>query len=418
MKYSRLFVKTLREDPKDEVSANARLLVRAGFVDKLMAGVYSYLPLGFRVLKKIEAVIREEMNALGGNEILMPALHPLENYVKTGRDKIDVLFHTESVTGNKFVLGQSHEEVVVPLVKKFIQSYKDLPLAVYQIQTKFRNELRAKSGIFRGREFMMKDMYSFHLAEDDFNKFYERAAGAYRKIFDRVGIGKETFFTYASGGTFSKYSHEFQTLTEAGEDTIYLCEKCRVAVNKELREEMPKCPKCGGEKAIVKKSIEVANIFPLKTRFSDAFGLSVKDEKGQDHPVIMGCYGIGLGRLMGAIVEINHDERGIRWPEDVAPFKVNLIELCSGVRCRMSGVSKAASRLYDDLLAKGVEVLYDDREDKTPGEKFADADLIGIPLRVLVSEKTIRQDVVEIKRRDSEKSELVSKQQLFQKFKM
>lgn len=415
MRQSKLFVKTLRDNPKDEVSANARLLVRAGFVDKLMAGVYTYLPLGLRIIKNLEEIIRQEMNALGGQEISMPALHPLENYVKTGRDKIDVLFHTQSLTGNKLVLGQSHEEVVVPLIKKFIHSYKDLPLAVYQIQTKFRNELRAKSGIFRGREFIMKDMYSFHLQEDDFNKFYELAIKAYNKIFERVGIGKETFFTYASGGTFSKYSHEFQTLTDSGEDIIYLCEKCRRAVNREVRKEIPKCPNCGNEKASVKKSIEVANIFPLNTKFSDAFGLTVKDERGNDKPVIMGCYGIGLGRLMGAIAETHHDEKGLIWPMSLAPFEVHLIEITPN--SKNLKVKKSAEKLYQDLLAKDIQVLYDDRDDKTPGEKFADADLIGIPWRAVISEKTLIQRKIELKRRDSNKMELVSQEALFRKLK-
>jgi prolyl-tRNA synthetase len=410
MRQSKLFVKTLREDPKDEVSANARLLVRAGFIDKLMAGVYTYLPMGFRVLKKIENIIREEMDEIGGKEVLMPALHPLENYVKTGRDKIDILFHTESVTGNKLVLGQSHEEVIVPLVKKFIQSYKDLPLVVYQIQTKFRNELRAKSGIFRGREFLMKDMYSFHLDEDDFNEFYERVINAYRKIFDRVGIGGKTHITYASGGTFSKYSHEFQTLTDAGEDTIYLCEKCREAINREIRDEVKKCLKCGETSAAEKKSIEVGNVFPLKSKFSDAFGLAVKDEKGSKHSVIMGCYGIGLGRLMGAIAEIHNDARGIIWPEGVAPFKIHLISLGDGAK-------KEAEKLYYKLLAKKAEVLYDDRDDKTAGEKFADADLIGIPFRVVASDKTLEKNGFEIKSRLEKEVKVISETEFWAKFK-
>ncbi len=405
MRQSQLFTKTLREAPKDEVASNAILLIRAGYIDKLMAGVYSFLPLGLRVLKKIEGIIREEMNAMGGQEILMPALHPLENYTKTGREKIDVLFHTEAVTGNKLVLGQSHEEVVVPLVQKFIRSYRDLPRAVYQIQMKFRNELRAKSGILRGREFLMKDMYSFHLAEDDFETYYQKVIDAYIRVFSRAGIADSTYLTHASGGTFSRFSHEFQTLTESGEDTIHLCERCRVAVNGEIRKETPECPMCGGTEAIVKKSIEVGNIFPLKTKFSDAFGLTVKDQKGTDTKVVMGCYGIGLTRLMGAIAELHHDEKGLRWPASVAPFDAHLIDLRSKKQEVRS--KDETENLYRDLQNAGIEVLYDDRVDITPGEKFADADLIGIPWRIVVSEKTLEKQAFELKRRDAEEVELV-----------
>ncbi len=257
MRYSQLFTKTQRAAPKDEASANAQLLIRAGFIDKLIAGVYTYLPLGLRVLKNIESIIREEMNAVGGQEVLMPTLHPLENYAKTGRQAIDVLFRTELKNGTELLLGQSHEEIVVPLVQRFVESYKDLPVAVYQIQTKFRNELRAKSGIFRGREFLMKDLYSFHANEKDFEAYYETVKQAYVKIFSRCGVGDSTYITHASGGTFSKYSHEFQTVTEAGEDTIYLCRKCRIAVNKEIRAETPACPQCGSTDAEEKRAIEV-----------------------------------------------------------------------------------------------------------------------------------------------------------------
>lgn len=401
----------MREAPKDEAAANAKLLVRAGFVDKLMAGVYSFLPLGLRVLKNIEAIVREEMDAIGGKELLMPALHPLENYVKTGREKIDVLFHTESSTGNKMVLGQSHEEVVAPLVKKFVSSWRDLPFAVYQIQTKFRNELRAKSGIFRGREFLMKDLYSFHLTEDDFARYYEEVKKAYMRVFKRVGIGETTYITRASGGTFSRYSDEFQTLTDAGEDTIHLCEKCRVAVNDEIWGEIKKCPSCGNGKVKTARSIEVGNIFPLKTRFAEAFDLKVKDERGRDTLLTMGCYGIGISRLMGAIAETHHDERGILWPETVAPFRVHLIE----VKSQKTKVKREAERVYKFLTGKGIEVLYDDRDDKTAGEKFADADLIGIPWRVVISERSVAQNGVEIKERAKKAAHVIPAGELYKK---
>ncbi len=398
MKQSTLFTKTRKEVLKEEESRNAQLLIRGGFVDKEMAGVYSYLPMGLIVLRKIENIIRKEINeTLGAQEVLMPALHSINNYEKTGREKIDVLFHTESSAGGHFVLGQSHEEVVVPLLLNFISSYRDLPLGVYQIQTKFRNELRAKSGILRGREFLMKDLYSFHTDEDDFNRYYEKAKTTYRNIFEKVGLGENTYLTYASGGTFSKYSHEFQTVTDAGEDIIYLCRKCSVAINEEIIEEQKVCPVCSSKEMEKIKSIEVANIFPLASRFSDAFGLTYKDKSGVDRPIIMGCYGIGVSRLMGSVVEVMSDEKGIIWPDSIAPFKAHLIPI---------GEENKTEEIYKNLVKEGVEVLYDDR-DKGVGEKLADADLVGIPFRVIVSEKTLKEGSVEVKRRREEKGELV-----------
>ncbi len=417
MKQSKLFGKTLHEGPKDEVSKNADLLVRGGFVAKEIAGIYSFLPLGLRVLKHIGDIIREELNTgLGAQEILMPALHPIENYEKTGRNKLDILFHTELASGGRLVLGQSHEEIVVPLAGKFISSYRDLPLGLYQIQTKFRNELRAKSGLLRGREFLMKDLYSFHATEEDLNEYYERSKEVYKKIFARAGIGDLTFLTFASGGTFSKYSHEFQTLTDSGEDTIYLCESCKVAVNDEIIKEQTTCPECGAgqEKLIQKKAIEVGNIFPLKQKFSDAFGLTYTDDTGAARPVTMGCYGIGLSRLMGAIAEVHHDEKGIIWPDHVAPFTVHIIELSAkkGGEGEVAEVKKTAEKLYKELLAENVAVLYDDRADKTAGEKFADADLIGIPWRVVVSGKTLAEKKVEVKKRSEKEARLIAEHEL------
>ncbi|MEK7082856.1 MAG: aminoacyl--tRNA ligase-related protein [Patescibacteria group bacterium] len=411
MRQSKLFGKTVREVPKDEVAKNAIFLERGGFVQKTFAGVYEFLPLGFRVLKKIETLIREEMNATGAQELLLPALHPLENYIQTGRAEIDVLFHTELSGGKKLVLGQSHEEIVTPLVQKFVSSYRDLPIAVYQIQTKFRNELRAKSGILRGREFIMKDCYSFHADEKDFERFYELQKKTYMRIFQRAGIGEQTFLTSASGGTFSKYSHEFQTITDAGEDIIHICEACKIAINDEIRHETSVCPGCAGKEFRTAKSIEVGNIFPLKTKFSDAFGFTFQDDQGAKRPVIMGCYGIGLGRLMGTIVEVHHDDKGIIWPESVAPFRVHLVELST----QDSKVKKYAEDFYELLLAKGVEVLYDDRDDKSAGEKFTDSDLIGIQWQCIISEKTLAQDGVEIKRRDTRQREVVALAQFVEK---
>ncbi len=397
MRQSRLFTRARREAPKDEVSKNARLLIRAGFIHKEFAGVYSYLPLGLRVVERIAHIIREEMEAIQGVELLMPALHPKELYETTGRAGIDVLFHTELASGGKLVLGQSHEEVIVPLMKEYISSYRDLPRAVYQIQTKFRNEKRAKSGIMRGREFLMKDLYSFHANEQDFETYYDLATEAYKRIFSRAGIGQKTFVTYASGGTFSKFSHEFQALTEAGEDTVYVCEKCHVAVNSEIKEEQAACPSCGISlhELSLHTAIEVGNIFPLKTRFSDAFGLNYTAEDGTHKPVIMGCYGIGLGRLMGTVVELLADEHSLVWPRELSPYTIHLLALGES-----SEVRRTTENVYQLCQKQGIEVLYDDR-DQRAGEKLAESDLIGIPIRVLVGEKGITSKTVEVKDRES-----------------
>lgn len=409
MLQSQLFTKTRKEAPADEVSKNAKLLIQAGFVDKLQAGVYTYLPLGFKVLKNIENIIRDEMVKAGGQEIFMPSLHPKENWEKTGRwDTMDDLYKIKDTSGKENALGPTHEEVVVPLGKQFISSYRDLPVAVFQIQNKFRMELRAKSGILRGREFLMKDLYSFHKNEDDLKYYYEVMKKAYKTIFERVGLGKETHLTFASGGSFSKYSHEFQTITPAGEDTIYLCEKCNIGVNQEIIEEQKICPECGGKAFKKETSIEVGNIFELKTKFSQPFNLTFKNEEGNDEPVLMGCYGIGLGRVMGAIVEVLSDEKGIVWPASVAPFQVHLLQLGSE-----EDVKKHAEKLYQELQKNNIEVLYDDR-DATAGAKFADADLVGIPYRLVVSGKTLKAGSIELKERKSGMVSMVSEKEILE----
>jgi prolyl-tRNA synthetase len=399
MKQSQLFTKTQKNAPKDEASVNAQLLIRGGFVGKLMAGVYTILPLGWRVMKKIEQIIREEMNAIGGEELYMPSLHPKENWMRTGRwETMDDLYKVKDKSEREFALGSTHEEIISPLVKKFINSYKDLPFAAYQFQNKFRMELRAKSGLLRGREFIMKDLYSFHISQEDLDEYYEKAKQAYKNVFDRAGIGDKTFLTFASGGSFSKYSHEFQTLTSAGEDVIYICEKCGLAVNREIKAETPVCPDCRGGKFREEKSVETGNIFKLGTKYSAPFDLTVANEKGEKTPVIMGCYGIGLQRLAGTIVEIHRDEKGIIWPESVAPFQAHLVSL---------GKNEEAEKIYDDLQKNGVEVLFDDRDDVSAGAKFADADLIGIPRRIVVSEKSLAAGGAEMKKRSEKKAEIV-----------
>ena len=395
MRQSQLFTRTRKSAPKDEVAKNAQLLIRAGYIHKEMAGAYSYLPLGLRVFKNIETIIREEMNAIGGQEMILTALQTPNVWKKSDRwrdDAIDVWFKTELKSGGELGLATTHEEPLTALMTEYIQSYKDLPRYVYQFQTKFRNELRAKSGIIRTREFVMKDMYSFSRSEAEFRDFYETCAAAYKKIFDRVGLGATTFRTFASGGSFSKYSDEFQTLSDAGEDTVYVHREKGIAVNKEVYTDdvLADLGLTKGELEEA-KAIEVGNIFPLGTKYSSALGLSYKDEKGEAQPVFMGSYGIGPARLMGTIVEVLSDEKGIVWPKEVAPFPVHLISITSG----NAEVVAEAERLYDLLSEHGIEVLYDDR-DVRAGEKFADADLIGIPVRTVVSEKTMSSGGVEV----------------------
>ncbi len=395
MKQSLLFTKTRKEAPKDEVSKNAELLIRAGFIHKEMAGVYAFLPLGLRVLKKIEQIIREEMNKIGGQELSLTALQDKKLWETTGRwdDKVvDNWFKTKLKNDTEVGLGFSHEEPLTVILSEYVKSFRDLPIYAYQFQTKFRNEARAKSGIMRGREFLMKDLYSFTHDEKTHNEFYEKAQGAYRNIFERAGLGDRTYMTFASGGSFSKYSHEFQTVTDAGEDLIYIDEKKKLAVNKEvLNEEVLGSLGLKRDELVEKKAVEVGNIFSLGTRFSDALGLSYVTEKDEKKSAIMGCYGIGLGRLMGTVAEVLSDDKGLVWPKSVAPFQIHLIAL--GEKAK-----EEAEKMYTDLMKKGIEVLFDDR-DLRPGEKFADSDLIGIPTRVVISDKTIAEGVVEIKDR-------------------
>ena len=400
MYQSKLFSKNRKEAPKDEVSKNAQLLIKSGFLNKEMAGVYSYLPLGLRVLNKVNNIIREEMNMLGGQEVFLTSLQEKNLWEKTNRwsdESVDSWFKTKLKNGTELGLAFTHEEPLTALMKNHVHSYKDLPVYPYQIQTKFRNETRAKSGIMRCREFLMKDMYSFSKNTAEHNAFYEKSKKAYMNVFGRVGLGDKTYITFASGGSFSKYSHEFQTVSEAGEDLIYICEKCRVAVNKEIIKEQDKCPECGNKKLKEEKAIETGNIFSLGTKFSDALDLTYLDEKGTSQKVIMGSYGIGPGRLIGTVVETLSDEKGIIWPAEIAPFKVHLIQIGD-----KEEVKKMTESLYEKLQKNDIEVLFDDR-DLRPGEKFNDSDLIGIPLRIVVSEKTIASGQYEIKERKSDK---------------
>lgn len=405
MRYSNLFGKTQREVSKEAKSVSHQLLIRAGFIDQVMAGVFSFLPLGLRVLEKIEKIVDEEMEKIGGQKVLLSTLQPKEVWQKTDRwDNFDALFKVKSRFGKEYALGPTHEEVITPLAKKFIASYRDLPFFVYQIQTKFREEPRAKSGIIRGREFEMKDLYSFHSSQKDLEGYYAKVKEAYFRILERVNLKAK--YTEASGGAFTKkHSHEFMVVSEAGEDTIVFCPRCEFCQEKEIAEYSADdgCPKCGLGRLKTAKAIEVGNIFDLGTKFSHDFGLDFTDKDGKKKLVAMGCYGLGTTRLLGTIVEVHHDRRGIIWPESVAPFDAHLIDIPDG---KISNTE--ALKTYETLKASGVEVLWDDRGDVSAGVKFTDADLIGIPNRLVVSEKLANIRKIEWKKRESEKKEILS----------
>jgi prolyl-tRNA synthetase len=415
MLQSLLFTKTRKDAPKDEVSKNADLLIRAGYIHKEMAGVYSYLPLGLRVMNKIVGIIREEMNAIGGQELSLTALQDKNLWEKTNRwsdEVLDVWFKTTLKNGTEVGLGTTHEEELTNLMKDFIHSYRDLPIYAYQFQTKFRNETRAKSGIMRCREFLMKDLYSFCRDDKEHAVFYEKAKQAYVNIYNRIGIGDITYITFSSGGTFSKYSHEFQTLTEAGEDSIFVDEKKKMAVNKEvLNDEVLNDLELKRENLVEKKAVEVRNIFSLGSKFSDALDLTYSDEKGNKQKVIMGCYGIGPGRVMGTVAEVLSDDKGLVWPESISPFAIHLIS----IEDKEGKVLTSANELYNRLIASNIEVLYDNR-DVRAGEKFADSDLMGISIRVIISEKTLKEDSVEIKHRSSGVIEMLKITEFLSKF--
>lgn len=415
MKLSRLFTKTSKSTVGESKAKSHELLVQAGYINQEMAGAYSLLPLGDRVLKKIENIIREEMDAIDSQEIIMPAIHPQSNWEKTGRwDSVDILFKVPSRWGDtKYALAPTHEEIVFPLVKRFLFSYKDLPISVYQIQNKFRDEKRAKSGIIRGREFGMKDMYSFHETKEDLSEYYERAKEAYLKVFKRCKIDAKV--TIASGGDFTKkHSHEFMAISEAGEDIIIACDSCTYAENTEVSElkNGSACPECG-KKMREAKAIEIGNIFDLGDKFGKDFQMEYNDREGGKRIPFSGCYGIGTTRLIGTIVEISNDDKGIIWPEEVSPFDVHLIALNSD----KEKVKDFAEKTYNQLSSANISVLYDDREDVGGGFKFKDADLIGITRQVIVSEKLLEKNMVEHKKRGEEEAKIEPIEELVKKIK-
>lgn len=411
MKASNLFTKTSKTVPADETSKNAQLLIKAGFVYKEMSGVYAYLPLGLRVLEKIKSIIREEMNLINSNELIMTTLQRKEVWEQTTRwndEVVDVWFKTKLKDETEVGLGWSHEEPIVEMLKQFVSSYKDLPISLYQFQTKMRNELRAKSGIMRGREFVMKDMYSFHGSKEDLDDYYNKTIDAYTKVYNRLGIGDDTFVTFASGGAFTKFSHEFQTICDAGEDVIYLHRQKNIAINEEVIDEAVK--ELGVKKDDLEevKTAEVGNIFNFGTQKTDEMGLYFTDKSGQQKSLYIGSYGIGVTRVMGVIAEKMSDDKGLVWPKEVAPFMVYMVQIGSS-----NEVKKSCQELYDELIENGVEVFWDDR-DARPGEKFADADLMGIPFRMVVSDKTIAVNKYEIKGRLEPESKLADKKEIFE----
>ena len=413
MRQTKLFTKTRKEAPADEVSKNAELLIRGGFIHKEMAGIYSFLPLGVKVLKKIEQIVRDEMDMIGGIEMKTSVMQSKEVWEKTNRwddEVVDNWFKTKLKNGGEVGLSFTNEEAHSNILKQYVNSYKDLPVYVYDFKNIFRNETRSKSGILRGREFYWKALYSFSRDEKEHNEFYEKAKIAYKNIFQKVGIGHLTYLTFASGGTFSKFSHEFQTVTSAGEDTIYINEETSVAVNQEVfTDEVLKDLELEKEKLVERKSIEVGNIFSLGTKFSAPFDLKFKNENNEENLVVMGSYGIGLTRLMGTVVEVLSDDKGIIWPESIAPFKVQLLSLGES-----EAVLKEADNVYESLIKSGIEVIFDDRSGMLAGEKFADADLLGIPYRAVISERSIKEGGIEIKKRTQEKGKVISLSELLE----
>ena len=410
MRLSQLFTKTSKEIPSDETARNAQLLIQAGYIHKELAGVYAYLPLGKKVLHNISQIVREEMNAIGGNEVWMSVLQPKDIWEKTDRwddAKVDNWFKTKLANGTELGVGLTHEEPITDMLNDFINSYKDLPVYIYQIGTKFRNELRAKSGLMRGREFLMKDLYSFSRNQSEHDAFYEKAAESYMRIYSRLGIGDTTFRTYASGGIFSKFSDEFQTISNVGEDTIYIDKVRKIAVNKEIyNDEILSNLGLNKDELVEERAVEVGNIFSLGSKYSDALDLYFTDDQGKQKSILMGCYGLGISRLMGLLAEHFADDKGLVWPEEVAPAKVYLVRLGDN-----PDVVKQADKLYECLTAADIQVLYDDR-DARAGEKFVDADLLGIPHRVVISDKTASSDILEWKRRTTQVAEQISVEQL------
>lgn len=413
MRVTQLFTKTSKTVPADETARNAQLLIQAGFLHKEMAGVYAYMPLGLRVLENIKRIVREEMNEVGGQEVLMTTLQPREIWEKTDRwdeKKVDNWFKTKLANGTELGVGLTHEEPVVDAASNYVHSYKDLPFFTYQIGNKFRNELRAKSGLLRGREFLMKDMYSMSRSQEEHEELYERAVSAYHRVYDRLGIGDRTYRTFADGGIFTnRFSDEFQTLSDVGEDKIFVDENKRIAINEEIMTD-ENLAKLGlnRDDLVEKRGVEVGNTFHLESKYTDALDVYYTNEQGERQSIIMGCYGIGVSRLMGVIAELYSDDKGLVWPENIAPFRVYLVRIGGEDAVRHADV------LYQELKSKGVEVLYDDRDER-PGAKFADSELMGIPYRITVSDRLMESEKYEFTPRVNGETVELTRHELFAK---
>jgi len=410
MKQSQLFTKTRKDAPADETAKNAQLLIRAGFVHKEMAGVYSLLPLGMRVVENIKKIVREEMNKIGGQEIIMSSMQSKETWSPSNRwddDVVDVWFKSELHAGGQIGFGWSHEEAIVRMMKDHINSYKDTPVYLYQFQNKMRNELRAKAGLMRGREFVMKDMYSLSSTPEEHDSFYNESIEAYKRVFDRLGVGNDTFVTFAAGGAFTEFSHEFQTICESGEDITYINREKNIAINEEVLNDKT-LGELGVDEDELEKVVtaEVGNIFNFGTEKCEQMDLYFTNAEGEKTPVHLGSYGIGITRMVGVIADKDSDENGLVWSDEIAPFRVHIVSI---------GQDEKATELYEQLSAKGIEVLLDDR-DTRPGQKFADSDLIGIPHRVTISGRSLENGGFEYKKRIEKEPQIMSEAEVLELF--
>jgi prolyl-tRNA synthetase len=412
MFWTKTFIPTLKENPQEAESASHKLLLRAGLVRMLFAGAYSYLPLGLKVLDNIENIIRQEMDSCGASELLMPALQPLEIWQRTGRDKDigEVMVRFTDRRGRKVCLGPTHEEIITDLVARHVSSYKQLPVVLYQIQTKFRDEIRPRFGLIRACEFVMKDAYSFDKDEAGLDKNYQGMYAAYKRIFERCGLNILT--TEADPGVMGgKVSHEFMVPAPDGEDIVLACPDCKQT--KTFKDgDKEECSKCG-KRADKVNCIEVGHIFKLGTKYSAALGANFLDAQGKLNPVIMGCYGIGVSRLISAVIEQNNDASGIIWPKEVAPYKITILPL----DVNDAKIMESALSIYEELRSNGIEPLFDDRDERA-GVKFKDADLIGIPVQITIGQKTLAQNKIEVKARKAKQSTLMERKDLLKEIKI
>ncbi len=394
MKIENLCVDRLYGDVAGATTRGHKIAVKGGYIYQTFQGGYTLTPLGWSVVRKIENIIREEMNAIDGQEMLMPVVCGADLWKETGRyDSMDNIAKFKSRSGADYVICPTHEEVVTDYARSVIKSYRQMPFMVYQIQTKFRDELRVRAGLIRTREFIMKDGYSFHETQEDLEKYYKRCFDAYYKIYKRCGLKNVTDVMSATGDMGGKIAHEFQLINEMGEDTLYICD-CGFRANKELEEtDSTVCPKCG--KTLNKvRGIEIGNIFQLGKKYTDSMHMTYTAEDGTEKTPIMGCYGIGVSRVMAAIIEESADDNGPIWNMETAPFAVEVI----GLTDKEGKTLPKAEEIYNNLKSAGVEVLLDTRDNRA-GEKFADADLISAPIRLIVSAKNMAQNQIEVKYR-------------------